>query len=527
MRRRRRLELTMSKPIVSQAKRWFSLVAAGVLLGFIGCSGKAAHSGRPGPSAGKSAIGTGGTTAEGGEGGMGTSAATSGGGTSPAGSGGSSRAGAGGSAGIVGSSGGYGGLGGAAGRSGSGGAGGHGTIGGSAGSVSSGGGIAEGGAPGTVPSAWTCLATKYGDGQTCDCGCGAPDPDCKDSSVESCDACHSLGSCAHAQCPSNIVPDDNAHCVVPTGWLCDPADFGNGTCDCGCGVTDIDCDSKKADACSFCPLDGCARIFDCSTIDPDDNALCTSPPNAWTCNARLYRDGTQCDCGCGFPDPDCSSNDVAACDTCDADGACSHQLCPGTINPDSNRACIKPTAPAGWTCGDYSYGDGRYCDCGCGVQDPDCNANTPDLCYRCACGTCPDSIDPADPTHCAPPPAGWTCAPELYANTECDCGCGVVDLDCTGTYCAICHGCAENHCERIDPSDSSRCTVNLPRGWTCSPDVFWDDVCDCGCGTLDLGCNDGNKSSCQFCNDPGSCSSVVCNSPQSKIKPTDNGTCSG
>jgi hypothetical protein len=370
------------------------------------------------------------------------------------------------------------------------------------------------------------VASKYGDGKSCDCGCGLHDPDCKDASLGSCDVCNLLGGCARGPCPSDVVPDDNSRCALPPGWVCNGADYGDGVCDCGCGALDTDCKKKTADACGACPTLGCAQDVQCTGIDPNDNTICTSAPRTWKCDKSEYRDGSHCDCGCGFWDPDCSTHDLAACERCDSAGSCSHQTCPGTINPTANEACGKPLPPAGWTCSADSYADTRSCDCGCGVQDPDCRTNDANQCTTCACGHCPEALDPHDATKCAPAPAGWTCPPEEYASGRCHCGCGVMDPACIPyDYCIVCDGCAHGHCELIDSNDITKCAFDVPNTWTCPAATYGDGVCDCGCGAVDPICETVVKSSCDSCNTQGSCSQVPCDDPQSNINPTDNPAC--
>jgi hypothetical protein len=373
------------------------------------------------------------------------------------------------------------------------------------------------------------LSSKYADGHSCDCGCGALDPDCKDRTLASCDACNVLGGCADSPCPSDIVPDDNTRCALPVLWVCNPIDYGDGICDCGCGAPDVDCDSKKAEACAACPILSCAQDSTCAGIDPDDNTICTLAPRDWKCDARAYRDGSECDCGCDFWDPDCSSREVGACDSCNTTGACSHQACPATVAPEKNEACIKPKPPGGWTCPEDSYGDGAFCDCGCGVPDPDCGTSNVNGCYRCACGICPDSIDPNDLSRCAPAPAGWTCPPEEYANGTCHCGCGVPDPGCAfqdNTQCEICDGCAHGNCLLIDSQNISKCGWDTPSTWTCSGPAYGDGVCECGCGAPDPVCKSALKSACGSCSSVGSCSDVPCDDPGSTIKANDNSSCS-
>jgi len=365
------------------------------------------------------------------------------------------------------------------------------------------------------PSAWTCGAEAYADGTTCDCGCGATDPDCKDHSNGVCDTCNSPGSCGRTTCPSSVDPDDNSKCSVPALWTCDPYYYGDGYCNCGCGVTDVDCASTLASQCWDCPWDSCSP-YSCGTLVSNDNAHCTSAPYTWNCPARLYHDGSQCDCGCGAFDPDCDSIDASACDTCDASGSCSKQACSGTITTNQNWYCTPPTPPSSWKCGSYSYGDGFTCDCGCGAPDPDC-ASTSDVnecnyCPLCA-GACPASIDPSDTTRCAPPPSTWTCDVAKFGDNECDCGCGAADVDCYNSTSSACYrcpteGCSAGVCSHISSTDNTRCSIVAPSTWKCSPAFYADSVCDCGCGVHDPDCMNTDEHACVYCDSPGSCSTA-------------------
>lgn len=63
--------------------------------------------------------------------------------------------------------------------------------------------------PSKVPSSWTCDASAYGDG-TCTCGCGTYDVDCETTDAIECIDCLATGSCS-TSC-DDIVRDDNAKC---------------------------------------------------------------------------------------------------------------------------------------------------------------------------------------------------------------------------------------------------------------------------------------------------------------------------
>lgn len=63
-----------------------------------------------------------------------------------------------------------------------------------------------------VPPGWTCLPSRYGTGDGCDCGCGIVDPDCLDATRTSCEHCVQTGSCAIFYC-DDIDLNDNSACV--------------------------------------------------------------------------------------------------------------------------------------------------------------------------------------------------------------------------------------------------------------------------------------------------------------------------
>jgi hypothetical protein len=382
-----------------------------------------------------------------------------------------------------------------------------------------------------VPNGWTCPARNYEDGSSCDCGCGIADPDCDGEGIDACDECAAIGSCAPRDCPSIIDPEDNSQCWLAPGWSCSTFDYGDGVCDCGCGTKDVDCPSLSAEDCEYCSH-GCTFEACPVNIDPDNNAFCTTPPFSWACAARFYNDGTLCHCGCGAIDPDCEPIAAESCDTCNAEGSCSGQACPGTIHPMDIRYCLQPDPPPEWTCDSFPYADGSSCDCGCGAYDPDCRGTTTaacDSCWGCG-GECPDRIDPTDISACLPPPVGWTCPDDRYWDYNyCDCGCGILDPDCgenSFDYCTECPtgSCSRSDCRDVDRTDITVCDGGLPAGWTCPPDYFGDLACDCGCGGADEDCAGPTIDACDFCDSPGSCSSATQGCPGT-INPADNSVC--
>ena len=117
--------------------------------------------------------------------------------------------------------------------------------------------------------------------------------------------------------------------------------YGDGYCDCGCGVQDPDCADALKTSCLRCPTyDGSCAAYDCGTILPMNNALCTdSPPPEWTCPVDYYDDG-RCDCGCGIKDEDCATANRTSCQVCNAPGSCSDVRCKDSnIDPANNAIC--------------------------------------------------------------------------------------------------------------------------------------------------------------------------------------------
>jgi hypothetical protein len=123
-----------------------------------------------------------------------------------------------------------------------------------------------------TPAGWTCSPLYYRDGTICDCGCGAPDPDCLETTAEACDYCNDPGSCT-TDC-TDIDELDNSTCDIP-GWTCDPGSYSDGTlCDCGCGVVDPDCRDQTGTSCQRCAETGSCATTDCSQIDAQLNSIC-------------------------------------------------------------------------------------------------------------------------------------------------------------------------------------------------------------------------------------------------------------
>jgi hypothetical protein len=128
--------------------------------------------------------------------------------------------------------------------------------------------------------------------------------------------------------------------VPPPEWDCPDSYYFDSDCDCGCGLVDTACYSSLVGACDACPFEGCAADSYCHEVDLDDNAVC-SGPQAWTCTPVYYGDGG-CDCGCGIVDIDCADASVGSCEYCDDPASCTAGAVDdcSLINPTDNSQCL-------------------------------------------------------------------------------------------------------------------------------------------------------------------------------------------
>lgn len=388
-----------------------------------------------------------------------------------------------------------------------------GSVGGAGGSVGGAGGVggSVGGSGGGGAPAVNCV-----DDQTCDVvggeGCGCNDclgtPECgacdNDASCEFTDACTCQECYSDGYCSSPTCTDDGICDGFNEGCSC--ADCaGTPNCaafeDCGNGVDDnanglADCNDP---VCASAP--GCAE--DCSNGVDDNGDMFVD------CNDPQCTNTPACGVG-----EDCTNQFD---DDGDGDTDCDDSDCAG------NAAC----PPAGWTCTASWYDESppnEFCDCECGIPDPDCavagvplycngqagqpgeTCNAQNQCVggptpeNCSNGVdddgdgqidCADSNCAADP-FCTAVPPGWTCNPAYYneqppATEYCDCECGAVDPDCSNPANPV-DGCLAG--EVCNAQGLCEAGGGVPPGWTCNPG-YYDalDGCDCSCGAHDPDCD--------------------------------------
>ncbi len=106
-------------------------------------------------------------------------------------------------------------------------------------------------------------------------------------------------------------------------------------------------------------------------------------------------------------------------------------------------------------------------------------------------------------------PADWNCNSGYFDSDDgCDCGCGVLDPDCTD---GSIEACDYEWCESDDVVTAQNWLCGdgddpgggdgsePPTDWTCSDGFYGtDDGCDCGCGVVDPDCASSSASACDY-----------------------------
>ncbi|MET0387324.1 MAG: hypothetical protein ABW321_15255 [Polyangiales bacterium] len=361
---------------------------------------------------------------------------------------------------------------------------------------------------------WTCPADAWGGSDGCDCGCGAPDPDCQSDQMCTSPLCNAAECKTCHDKTGRIVQCAN---VLRNDWKCDARHYGSGDgCDCGCGADDPDCPGGKGCTTWGCRDTTCVRCTD--TNYADGMSVGCAESDTWTCHLGHYGTGDGCDCGCGVKDPDCARNAGCTEPGCQQD-ACAycHAGSPQPVADNDYQICDPPGDAKGWTCGsatDPAWANAE-CDCGCGRPDPFCRLRQRESCTEpgCTLATC-EFCNTTDGERGGCDGPSWstdgTCNTVNYGQDgDCDCGCGAIDPDCADG-----DGCAETLCA------ATGCEVCHGPGtllatcyeWVCPAAAYGDgEICDCGCGAPDPDCSNFG------CIEPGCrdsmCSPEGCHDP--------------
>ncbi|MBT9555859.1 MAG: hypothetical protein IV100_07520 [Myxococcales bacterium] len=309
---------------------------------------------------------------------------------------------------------------------------------------------------GDASATWSCEPATEGDGVFCDCGCGAPDPDCATGllTVRGCTAfgatCDASGACKGG--------------VDPLSWTCPLDTWKDGNvCHCGCGQPDPDCADGTL-AVLGCGGKACGTDGTCAPCAPDcDGKTCGSNGCGGLCGvcfdaAAPYCDKGTCqatcipkcagkacgDDGCGGDCGACTAGEHCVLGACDAlpaavscDGHCGGKAVSGC-------SCEGGCASLGTCCPDV------HAVCGC---QPDCiGRNCGDDGCGGSCGTCSEGdvcvlggcqADPCDPAPCnghgvCQYPDGACTCDALYAGDSCNqCIPGYKGFpDCVYDWCA-------------------------------------------------------------------------------------------
>jgi len=186
----------------------------------------------------------------------------------------------------------------------------------------------------------------------------------------------------------------------------------------------------------------------------------------WTCDENKYKDGSVCNCGCGIPDPDCTTENAVNPNGCVEGSVCLYGKC---VLPmwDKTRCDIA------------NYHDGKDCDCGCGgvLLDPDCfDAGLLPVC-RVAGAICNTKTYVCE--------GGWTCDPAEYNDGVCTCrDCGIEDPDCADDS-------KPNDCSgEFEDFVCVNHVCRYPRAYSCPGHTYNDGrTCNCNCTVPDPDCD--------------------------------------
>ena len=198
----------------------------------------------------------------------------------------------------------------------------------------------------TFPTDWTCDASFYSTFDGCDCECGAVDPDCDITDPpQTLFGCQPGQTCENGQCvggggsftPTSSPTVDNGSGgtfspstvpTVPPEWICPPAFFADGLCDCQCGFPDPDCEDPFNGVVGCLPGQLCVDDVCVGSASPTSSPI-PIPPE-WICAPDFFGSLDGCDCECGFPDPDCEVQDFVF--GCEYEEICIQDQCVANVS---------------------------------------------------------------------------------------------------------------------------------------------------------------------------------------------------
>jgi hypothetical protein len=296
-----------------------------------------------------------------------------------------------------------------------------------------------------------------------------------------------------------------------------------------CLETTPNCTAPADDCvCVGCNDDGtCGDDDDCVCTDCDGTDFCL--PTDCNADGVCDPFFEGCACSDCYPHPECADNPqpcgngaIEPIEDCDGDDLAGQDcvglgFTEGTLSCSS--ACFFDTSACITTLGcndDDACGEDDDCVCSdcdeaafCGPFNCDFDGLCNPFTEGCACTDCYPHPECADNPQCGNGTIEGTeaCEGDDLGGQDC------VALGFTGGALACSDTCA---------FDTSACVV--PVEWTCDPLLFADSVCDCGCGIVDADCTDATVEWCAFCNAEGSCAEDGGACP-SDIDPVDNAHC--
>eukprot|EP00727_Mastigamoeba_balamuthi_P011836 m51a1_g7275 putative adp-ribosylation factor-like protein 6 (1228) ;mRNA; r:241279-255575 len=298
---------------------------------------------------------------------------------------------------------------------------------------------------------WKCDASQYNDGMVCNCGCGLPDPDCDNTSLDT-------------TCPGNSLCV-NDKCLSPREWKCEPRWYNyKDECDCGCGTYDPDCDDENAKVLNCATGQTCNYLGVCADTECGDTVVAGNEE----CDGGLNC-AENCTCISGFKPYSPGQLFCTGCGNMVVDRDL-NESCDGGLGCDPTCSCASgyaPTTPREWKCEPRWYNYKDECDCGCGTYDPDCDDENAKV-LNCATGQTCNYLGVCADTEC-----GDTV---VAGNEECDGG-----LNCAEN-CTCISGFKPYSPSQLFCTGCGNVVVDRDLNESCDGGLGCDPTCSCASG---------------------------------------------